>query len=100
MATYIELVDLRQDNEFQARTAVSAAITAKGIKDNPAPDPLLVEWAKRSFSDRVKTTLDAWTAALADNRSLTLDQIRQGTDAQLQSQTDQNVNKYVMAGVF
>ena len=100
MASYLELTDLRQSPEFQARVAIAVAVSADMIKDTPGAGQGLLDWSKRTFSNRSGTSLDAWTAALADNRNKDLDTILQGTDEQLQTQIDGIVNRYVNKGVW
>lgn len=95
MATYNELLTLAGDSDLIARTRVACVVASYGvgIEVNTTPNHAArVEWSKRVFSNpEFEATRMLWIL-LAQNKDLTLTQIKAVSDADLQVAVSGAVN--------
>jgi len=98
MATYLELMTLRDDADIQKRVSVACYVAANAIRTESVSIPLHAErlvWAKRVFEGSVNVGLMIWVV-LVNNAQYTTAQIQASTDAALQTAVDNAVNLFAV----
>lgn len=91
MALYIDLRDLANDSDLQARTQVAVVVAAETIYNDgspPANQVQRLEWAKGALESPLATAKSMLNAVLAVSKDATIAQIQAADDATLQGQVD------------
>ncbi|MCK4501122.1 hypothetical protein KAU11_11545 [Candidatus Babeliales bacterium] len=98
MATFIELMDLRDDNMLRNRVTVALTIKAVDMVDAAnTPTAEQQKWASAVFTNPMQQGKVAFIAVLADNAALTRQAIIDVTDTQIQTSVDSLVDSLVVA---
>lgn len=98
MATYLELMAIRDDGEFQQRVAVACYFAANAIRTEGEATPYHAErlvWAKKVFEGRADIGLMIWVV-LVNNASFTSAEILAADDATLQTAVNNAVNLFAV----
>ena len=98
MATYLELMTIRDDGDFQKRVSVACYVAANTIRSESAATQFHAErmvWAKRVFEGGGSIGLMVWIV-LVNNAQYTQAQILASTDAVLQTAVDNAVNLFAV----
>lgn len=97
MATLIELMQCTSSTYLRERLVVAVAVQAELVRTEPTNTPNHANrmlWAKGAFSDpRAMADKMLW-AVLAQNRTATVQQITQATDAEVQGAVGAAVDVY------
>ena len=96
MATYIELRDLANDSVLRNRTDVAVIVAANNLLDGSETVDQ-AKWASAVFSNPRSVSQKAFMAVLAVNKDALVADIRNSSDAQLQTNVDGVVPALVAA---
>lgn len=92
-ATYLELRNLGNDPDLRNRVQVAVIVAAQLIGENAATETTERKaWAQRVIRNPTTWAERALWLALADNKDLTVADIQNATDAQLQAVIDAMVD--------
>lgn len=86
MATYIELINLRQDSDLPNRLSLAVVVEAYNISQQSTPADESVAWAQRVIQNPRGEGDKALLLLLAANKDLTVAQIQGASDSSIQSQ--------------
>lgn len=95
MATYNELFALRSNDDLRNRVSVACIVAAEAIRgesDATTNHANRLKWAKRVFEHPEQESLRMLWALLAANKALTVSQITNATDTNMQTGVDNAVN--------
>lgn len=98
MATYTELYNIKSDSrypEWAGRVEFSISVSANTIADDPTSTEGKDAWARDALQNPSGARPGFEQFILAENRSTTVDNIFNATDAQIQTNTDKAVNALV-----
>lgn len=98
MASYLELYNMRSDprySDWAFRIEFSISVSANQIADDPTSTAGKDDWAVRALGDPAAQRPGFEQFVLAENRSATLTQIFEASDAQMQTNVDKAVNALV-----
>lgn len=99
MATYAELLQAAGNSDLLARIRVACIVSAEQIRTEAgatANHAQRMVWAKAVFENPEREALRMLWAVLAQNRSATLSQIINATDAAVQTAVDAAVNVFAV----
>ncbi len=95
MATYIELFNLRNNSILKNRVSVAIIVAAENIRSDgspPANQAVRLIWAKASFANPNQEADRMLWALLAANKSSTVSNITDASDAVIQTAVDAAVD--------
>lgn len=95
MATYQELLQAFEDETLNQKVKVAVIVAADTVRlevDTQPNHAARMKWAGKALRDQAGEAKRALWAALVQNRTLTLAQIKAATDAALQTAVDAAVD--------
>ena len=99
MATYLEILELIQDNVLQQRVQVAALVAADTIRaeaPGTANHAARVNWARSVLANPQADQKKMLISVIIQKRALAKDQIQGATDAQLQTAVDATVDLFAV----
>jgi len=98
MASYIELFDLRSNEDLRNKVAVAIVIKAAGLLRGSSPTVSQVTWANEALITPMDKAKNLLNFLLADNNNLTVAQIVNATDSAIQTKVDIAVDALIAGG--
>ena len=99
MATYEELFRLSTEKEILNKVSVAAVVKSEGLISAASPTNSQITWANNTLSNPVGRAKILIHYVLAANKDSTEVQIREATDAAVQTNVDDAVDKMIAGGV-
>ena len=99
MATYLELFDLKNNNDFQHKIQVAVVVKAQSLLDAAIPTADEVSWANTALSNPTTMATKIMYYAFAANKDATTAQILAASDSDIQSNVDSAADALIAGGV-
>ena len=97
MATYTELYGLHNDSALKNRVTVACIVAAEVVMDEApatANHANRLTWAASVLASPQAEATRMYWALLAANKDMTVENIQQATDAQIQSQVEAHIDLF------
>jgi hypothetical protein len=100
MATYLELYDEYQsDADLRNKVAVACCDKARALIALASPTATQITWASNALANPTQAAAKLLPYVLVVNKASTVSQIKQASDATIQTNVDTAVDKLIAGGI-